>query len=337
MKIDVQIDGCDERDFRRSIEEMLRNGDADAAAARLRALLPACCGEDKVLPARFLTATAADIAVTGWDRLPARLAQLDRPDHPITALDISISNPCHNGGLPDPDGRLEPYIETSFFSDDAWPFSLCDHSALLDGYTSYGSEWRGSFDDIDGTIALIGIGDLYGAVEMIDAESCSGLPPTPDEQRAYVLGACYVAVLAHIAVRDKIASHGLPRPLAVMVASNESYPFFDAPVAAFLADGEEAPEPTAPHAAMAVRDEDGVDEDEQSPVDEASQTASLLMIRKPAAPVADLPEGAPPRAEATIMPLSGSQLRRNLVANAVEQERPQGGLRGFVGRLLRRA
>jgi len=336
MKIDVQIDGCDERDFRRSIEEMLRNGDADAAAARLKALLPACCGEGKVLPARFLSASAADIEVTGWDRLPARLAELDRPDHPITALDISISNPCHNGGLPDPDGRLEPYIETSFFSDDAWPFSLCDRSALLDGYTSYGSEWRGSFDDIDGTIALIGIGDLYGAIEMIEAESYSELPPTPDEQLAYVLGFCYIAVLVHIAVRDKIASHGLSRPLAVMVASNESYPFFDAPVAAFLADGEEAPQPVAPRPVEAEQDDEDGEHDPEA-ADDGAQTASLLMIRKPAAPVADLPEGSPPRAEATIMPLSGSQLRRNLVANAVDQERTQGGLRGFVGRLLRRA
>src|SRR3546814_3744173 len=40
----------------------------------------------------------------------------------------------------------------------------------------------------------------------------------------------YIAVLVHLAVRDTALERGLPRRLAVLVGSNESYPFFDAPV-----------------------------------------------------------------------------------------------------------
>jgi len=337
MNIDVQIDGGEEQEFRRSIEQMLRSGEADAAAARIGALLPAYCGDGKVLPARFLTITAADIEVAGLDRLADRIAKLDRPGHPITAVSIDLANPWQSGCLPDADGRLDPYIETSFYSDDSFPFSRCDRSALLDGYSAYGSEWQGCAQDVDDTIVLIGIDDLYGAVEMIDAESSSDLPPTPDEQRGYVLGASYIAVLAHIAVRDTIARHGLPRQLAILVGNNERYPFLEAPVVAFLADGEEAAEDQAYIAVAPAADDE--DEEAEAPLDEdGAGTASLLMIRKPALTAMHLPVQDSDRApEAVLAPLSGSQLRRTVAAGTLEREAPQGGLRGLMGRLLRRA
>jgi hypothetical protein len=81
------------------------------------------------------------------------------------------------------------------------------------------------FEEIDDTISVKGVDDLYGALYKMDRKQA-----TTDEQQAAVLGACYVAVLLHLNVRDFAPRNILPRPMAVIVGSNEDYPFFQAPV-----------------------------------------------------------------------------------------------------------
>jgi hypothetical protein len=44
------------------------------------------------------------------------------------------------------------------------------------------------------------------------------------------LAACTSAILLHLAVKRTIETQGVPKPLAVLVGSNEDFPFFDAPV-----------------------------------------------------------------------------------------------------------
>ncbi len=76
----ITIDGLDEHEFRRSIENMLRHGEVDSAAARLRALLEPYAGEGGILPARFLGISARDVTITGWERLADRIDGYDRDD-----------------------------------------------------------------------------------------------------------------------------------------------------------------------------------------------------------------------------------------------------------------
>jgi hypothetical protein len=226
----ITIDGLDENDFRRSIENMLRHGEADSAASKLRALLEPYAGDDNILPSRFLTVSPGDVSLSGWDRLGERIRAYDRPDHQISALSIAVADPDEAGVQPAEAGKRTPYVETGYFSDDAYPFSEADRSDLLDGYSLYGCEWQGDFEETDSTLSVEGIEDLYGAVARLEAKLLASQEPCEQEIRAGSLGACYLSVLLHQAVRDTVRKSGVPRPLCVMAGSNGVYPFFDAPV-----------------------------------------------------------------------------------------------------------
>lgn len=232
MNVTTAIEGTEQSEFLKTIESLLRNGQADDAAAQAKAKLSAFAGEGNILPARFLDIAPQDVTIAGWASLTEKFAEYDRPDHPITAIGIEFANPEESGLRPDDKGNLAPPVETNFYSDSAYPFSACDIESLLDGYSAYGAEWQGSAEQVDDTLSIEGISDLYGAVLELRSEDSSGLPATPEELEAFAVGSCYIAVLVHQAVKHAIESGGLPRPLAVFVGNNECFPFFDAPVVA---------------------------------------------------------------------------------------------------------
>ena len=230
----ITIDGLDENDFRRSIETMLRNGEADDAASKLRALLAPYSGPNKLLPERFLTVSPQEVSLAGWHDLRARIGKYDRPEHPISALRIAVtdSDPDAPPPAPDASGRFSPSIETSYFSDTSFPFSDADRNDLLDGYSMDDSAWQGDFEAADSTVKVEGIEDLYGSVAALEARVMQSDEPDGDEIRAGSLGACFLAVLVHQAVRETVHKEGLPRTLCVLAGNDGVYPFFDAPVLA---------------------------------------------------------------------------------------------------------
>ena len=226
-----EIDGQSERAFCNDMETLLRQGEGEKAPARLKALLAPYCSDFGPFPARCFALTQHDVEVNGWDDAIARIAELERGGKaPITAIGVDISWPGHRDLRPDAAGELNPDIETNFYSDSAFPFSTSDRAGLLAGYSGHASEWQGAFEDIDSAITLAGIGDLYGAIWRLKAKNVRWI----DEDRASALGAMLTQVLLHLAVRDSAPTHALPRPMAILVGSNEEYPFFDAPVLAAM-------------------------------------------------------------------------------------------------------
>jgi hypothetical protein len=225
----ITIDGMEEMEFRRSIETLLRRGQADEAARRLRSLLNSYAGEDGILPERFLQVSASDVRLEGWERLDERLREYDRPEMPLSAISIDILDPQGVGVRPDAQGCLKPVMETSYFSDSAYPFSEASRDDLLDGYCSFGCEWQGNFENVDTTISVEGIDDLYGATVGLENKVASSTRIEPAEVEAGSVGSCYLAVLIHQAIRDAAREKGLPRPICVLSGSNDAYPFFDAP------------------------------------------------------------------------------------------------------------
>lgn len=226
----ITIDGLEEDEFRCSIEAMLREGEADAAAARLRALIEPHAGDGSTLPERFLSVSSADFTIRGWHDLDNRLGKYDRPGHWVSAIGISIVHPSEAESLGGVAASMSPCIETSFYTDDAYPFSKSDRNDLLEGYTRQGAEWQGNFDHADMTLSVTGVEDLFGAIAELEARLLSSEAPADAEICAGSLAACYLSVLLHQAVRDKIRAVGLPRPLSVMTGCVGVYPFFDAPV-----------------------------------------------------------------------------------------------------------
>jgi hypothetical protein len=231
-----------EEDFRRSIENRLREDRAGAAIARLRTLLAPYVGLGQILPERFLTIDSVDLVLGGWEVLGEAIGQYDRPGRPVTALSIAFGWPGDNGPQPDAAGCFRPHIETSYFNDDAYPFSQCGREDLLDGYSYYGCNWAGDAEATDAALSLDGIDDLHTALAALEARLLASVEPDEDGIRAGSLASCLLSVLLFQAVSEQIARNGLPRPLCITAGSNGVYPYFDAPVAGMPEDARLAAE-----------------------------------------------------------------------------------------------
>lgn len=239
-------DESDVRDFDLQIQNLLRIGQADEAAEIIETALRTF-GEDShpVVPL-CLACPVEAIEIVGWDALAARIAELDTPDAPILALGVDLSWPGHIGLEPDQDGCLEPNLETNFYTESAFPFGGASREALLRGYGSYGAEWQGGMAEIDTLLSVRGLGQVYGMVYPLVGTVLATAEPDPLDADAMRLGAAFVAVRVHQAVASAVRLHGLPRPLAVIVGSNESYPFYDAPVFSTLEAADLAAAPVEP-------------------------------------------------------------------------------------------
>ena len=232
----IVIDGLNEEDFRRSIQNRLREGKLAPAIARLRALLTPFAGLGGLLPERFLTVTSADLVLSGWEQLGEAVARHDRPGRPVNAVSIAFG--WAGEELPEPDalGHLKPHLETGYFNDDSYPFSQSSRDDLLDGYSFDGCTWSGDPVATDTALGLEGIDDLYGALASLEAKLLASDEPDPAGLHAGSLGACLLSALLIEAVTHHIARDGVPRPLCVTAGSNGVYPYFDAPIVGMSAE-----------------------------------------------------------------------------------------------------
>ncbi len=238
----IAVDGLNEEAFRRSIESRLRQGRAGDAVEKLRALLEPYAGEGRILPARFLTIQSSDLALSGWEQLGDVIVRNDRDGWPITALSIAFGWPGEVLPLPDERGLLRPLVETSYFTDEAYPFSQSRRDDLLEGYSYHGCTWAADCAATDTVLTLEGIDDLHGALAALEADLLASETPDEEAIRAGSLGACLLSALLFQAVDARIKQDGLPRPLCVLAGSNGVYPYFDAPVSGMSEDALKAAE-----------------------------------------------------------------------------------------------
>lgn len=214
----------EQRAFRDELEQMLRRGEPDAALAKVRRALEPVAAAGSHLARLALTLNPRDVRLVGWEWfLSERFAGSD-----VTAIGIEFSWPGHfSPRTTDADGNLEPVLETNYYEDmDIVHFSTASREQILAGYSGCHSEWQGNFSDIEVNLEVKGMERLYGAIWSArrpgDSDDAAG--------DAYVLAACASAIVLHLAVRNAVRTRGLGKPLAVLVGSNEDFPFFDAPV-----------------------------------------------------------------------------------------------------------
>lgn len=240
-------DAEEQRGFRKRLEAMLREGEPEAALTLVRQGLQAIADNGLPIVDIALAADPHALTLKGWDAVAATIAGEEAGGNAITALSIDFRWPGHVGFEPDAAGHLAPYVETNYFADlTEIAFSTASRANILAGYSAYGSKWQGCFAEIDNAIAVEGLSALYGAVT-----AAAGTGDGDDvEGDAYLLAACNSAIVLHLAVRHAIAEGALPRPMAVLVGSNEDFPFFDAPVVSVEEARTLMPEhPAPPHAA----------------------------------------------------------------------------------------
>ena len=234
-----------EEAFRRSIETRLRQGKTGAAVEQLRRLLAPYAGAGLLLPERFLTVKADDLFLIGWEGLDGAVRRHDQPGRPVSALSIAFGWPGDVVPEPNAEGRLAPHLETSYFTDEIFPFSQSARDDLLDGYSYHGCTWGDDCEATDTALALTGLDDLHGALASLEARLLASDEPDEEGIRAGSLGACLLSALLFQAVGQRIERDGLPRPLCVMAGSNGVYPYFDAPVVGISDDARKAAEAEA--------------------------------------------------------------------------------------------
>lgn len=278
-------DDTERRNFAQRLEAMLREGEPEAALALVRQGLEAIA--DNGLPiVDIALATDPDaLVLTGWDEVRQAIAREDARGKPITALGIDFSWPGHIGLQPDANGHMAPHIETNLYADlSDVAFSAASRAEMLEGYSGFGSKWQGCFVDIDDLIGIEGLSALYGPV----ADEAGNRDSDDAAGDAYVLAACTSAILLHIAVKRAIVAGALPRPMAVLVGSNEDFPFFDAPVvsvdeARALMPDRPATPPAPPStttqdgvSGRALRSRLGTSDDETDPPDDPRPTKGFF-------------------------------------------------------------
>lgn len=276
-------DRDEQRGFCRKLEQMLQQGEADAALALVRQGLEALADNGLPIVAVALATQPEALVLTGWDDVAATIAREEAQGQVISALGIDFSWPGHVGLEPDSEGLMAPYLETSYYADlSDMAFSTASRAEILAGYSGYGSCWQGNFSDIDNAIEVQGMSALYGAVagsDDRDRDNTAG--------DAYLLAACASAILLHLAVKRHIETSGLPKPMAVLVGSNEDFPFFDAPVASIDEARALMPAPVAPAPAPQA----------MAPIPDAGEsltgTALRSRIAQTASPEADTPVAPP--------------------------------------------
>lgn len=226
----IVIDRLNEEDFRRSIENRLREKRAGVAIERLRRLIEPYARPGGILPERFLTVDTGDLVLSGWEALDQSIRRYDRPGAPITAISIAFGWPGEEPRPRNAAGHLPPYVETRYFTDAAFPFSESTRDDLLEGYSSYGCSWGDDCEAVDTVLAVEGIDDLHAALSDLEEVLLASEQPDEDGLRAGSLGACLLSALLFQAVSEQIDAQGLPRPLCVTSGSSGVYPYFDAPV-----------------------------------------------------------------------------------------------------------
>ena len=209
--------------FRDELALLLRAGRADEALDKAREKLGKMTDSPAELVNPAMSTEPGDLELVGWNDLDARLRSFDSRGVAITAIALEFAR---SDARPDADGLLEPAIETTYFRDlPAVEFSRADREELGQACLDKEPAWHHAFEDIDNLIEVKGLGKLYGALAL-RADTCRKNTSAGD---LYLLAACICATLMHLAVRQAVRKHGLPRPLALMVGSNGQFPHLDAP------------------------------------------------------------------------------------------------------------
>ncbi len=314
-----------------TMEALLREGDADEAALRLELAIEALEELGHPIAGLCHETPLNRVDVKGWEALHQRVQELNQNGAPITAVGIDIS--VHGDAVVRADGAIEPFLETNFYSDAAFDFTNGTRVDLIEGYSGSASAWQGCFVEIDSIVSIAGLGRLNAELRRLEAECRTGEHTDALDHDALWVGSAFLAVRVHQAMRECIIEWGLPFPMTVLVGSNESYPFFDAPV---ITRDEFSPDEMIDWADGAVN---MVEENLPYAQTQSEGTAPWLEAADPEGD-ADADEHPDDVAAVADSQVSGSSLRKRLQANApepVDAAKAEESSGGFMRLFKRRA
>lgn len=153
-----------------------------------------------------------DVSTSGWERICAEIAKIAGGDA-ITALGFDLTE--HADGAADQEGRIEPGIETSYYSDQYFPFSCSDSRAVNDQIAADANPWQGCFEEIDHSLQVRGLARLLAEVHALQEGEGRGR-----EFDAWV-GLGYLALRFHQSVVRDARQFGLPRPMYIVIGEHD--------------------------------------------------------------------------------------------------------------------
>lgn len=217
---------AEERAFRAEIEQMLRKGCASEALAAVDAKLREIV--EHPLAELALAAEPSRVSVRGWEVLSETIESLDLHGDPITAVAIHTSEPSGPDEGASASPRLEPVLETNFYCDEVFPFSGSDRDATNAAFDR--APWKDRFEHRDHSLRIAGVGAPNGANPEAGPLIDSGDMPEPVDRDARQLTAIRTTVLLFMAVARAVEKQGLPRPMTVMIGSDDEFCRLSAPV-----------------------------------------------------------------------------------------------------------
>lgn len=304
--------------FLGNVESLMRRGQPDVAATLIEAqLMELNDGRHDIAKLAQATPVSA-VRLIGWEVLDQTFRKIDRPDQPVTAMSIDISAPMALGA-PDPErGNFrEPDLETLYFTDSAFSFARAGRDEINHGYGRKAGVWRSAFEEAGAEVQVRGLGGIYGEVLAYQRRRELGELPSPADNDALVMGHAFVAVRLHQAIRAVIEGRGLPRAVTVLAGSNESYPFFDAPVYTrgeyydLIEDGEDGEVEESKFASLSLAPR-AADYDPGSIFQDDSQVSGTSLRRRirDAAPVEEPANDTAPASTSLVTSLFGRLRRR---------------------------
>jgi hypothetical protein len=214
------------REFNGRMRNLLCAGQAEKAADEVQGMLDLIDGGTHPIAFRSREAANNGPTIVGWHHLR-------RLDASISAISFDLSWPGHYNFAPAPDAGRDPVIETSFYTDGAGgvAFSTCNRETLAALCQSFTPAWQGEFDDVASGYGITGLSQLNGAVWNLTRPGREKEQPlSPSDRDAGQLGQVSIAICVYQAVNRAVRLYGLPRPLAVLLGSNEAEPLFHAPI-----------------------------------------------------------------------------------------------------------
>lgn len=209
------------REFDRWFDSVMRGGDHAELDAFLTEELLA---HPHRISSLCLSRPLSTVRVTGWDELAADVAR-DEARYPaigpITAIGADLSAHCE----PQDD---EWALEVSFYDDDPFPFGKGDIAAINAEAAKTGTEWQGNFRDIVNSLAVVGLGRIWRAIEDNTPGPVVRGAPASVDQVADRLGRFFVTLRFHQALVRDAAHHGLPRAMVLLGGAHDVSPWYEA-------------------------------------------------------------------------------------------------------------
>lgn len=157
------------------------------------------------------------VRTTGWPEIISEIRRLSERK-PITCVGFDLSSHVN-----EPEIGCEPGVETSYYSDHYYKFSVADVADIHATMDSNENPWQGCFEDIDNNLEVEGLKDLLRVIR-----EAQDLPRNRQAFDAAIGICCLILAFHRSLVRDARAA-GLPVSMPIVVGEHDFYgPYLDA-------------------------------------------------------------------------------------------------------------